>query len=46
MSDDVESSANVERNFQRLVPSMHAQAANEVVSSIPDRGNIVIVIVG
>ena len=27
-SDDVESSANVEWNFQRLFPSMHEQAAN------------------
>ena len=26
-SDDVESSANVEWNFQRLFPSMHEQAA-------------------
>ena len=37
-SDDVESSQNVERNFQRLFPSMHAQAENgctDCLSCIP-----------
>ena len=33
-TDDVESSANVECNFQRLFPSMHEQAANACADSL------------
>ena len=34
-SDDVESSPNVERNFQRLFPSMHWQAEMVAPTAFP-----------